>query len=1313
MAQQIKVNSSTGNIQISISRGAIGPSTTANTANTAYNLDAASTANVIIGGGVANYVLQTDGAGNTSWVAQTGGGATNPAGANTQVQFNDQGSFGAESNFTYDKATDVLTADHFSGEGGNLSNIQGANISGTVANATHATSADSANAVAGANVTGEVAFAATANAVAGANVSGEVAFAAVANSVAVANVAGIGNIATTNLDGNSANYLDGTGSWGPVSGGGGTPGGSNTQVQYNDNGAFAGEAGFEYDDVTNTLTAENIVATGEFFGDLDGAVSANVQNDTASTLSKGDAVYLTGGNTGDNPHVDLADADDATKMPALGIVKENITAGSVGQVITSGVMNDSSHGYTAGADLYVSTTPGALTTTKPTGEANLIQKIGKVVSPNHIIVQGAFRTNQTPNLDDGNIFIGNATNESTTAILNTTIVPEGTNEYYTNARVNSHLAAFGSNTITTTGNVETGNLTATTSLFVDGVDGNVLIQPNVALNGKTYSSVVRGEYNTGTGNSTTSQAIVTDNYTTQGITEIQSFANTAAGALAKGPSFGFNNYAAIGNTSTDPLVAGQIDFTAYSDGANLANATTSTGTTLTMGGAGTDGFLIVQGTNSGDTYGSEVWKQFQYRPKSMGFIRRNGNADSRSASTADDETSLNFYNTQEQGGAGTSNLWNYPAKMGAKVDPTWVDPQNGSLGIPQGFSFTCVDEAFANLEHRMFGNGQVTFNYAGGGTPITLGKNGVITGDGGGLSNISTTAGSQIVNGTSNVDIATSGANVTVGVNGTADMLVISDAGANVKNKVFIDNADGNVLLDPNVAFNSDTFTNITRGEYDSGTSLSSLNTAIVTDNYAGTGQFSQTMYANTAAGQTAQGPKVTFDDKSAIGNTNTDPFVQGAISLSAAAATSNLAASSTDTHSSISLDGGITINTGSNLQTTASEYQTGSIQQYQYQNRSMEIFRQRGDAESPEGVQGNDDAKIHFYMSSNNTGNVGSLFYSYSSSIGAKVDPGFVNSPLAGVPTGVEIGVTNTGFAQIEHNFFGNGDVSFNTTGAGAANPITFTKAGVITAPEFVATGTPGFTGDGSGLTGVTATATPAGFADSIQYNDGGTALGGDSVFTYSSSGKSVALTGAAAGVGGVPTLNIDNGGFNVNQEEIGGGAATFAFNNYYAGGLIAPTTFFRARGTKNSPTQVASGDQIVSEGYYVNSGTGHTYVGAGGQTATVQANDGLGNVAVTYAFATAKPANGPNSLDKILFDTEFTHVAGNITMDNTSSSLVAGRIRQITDLFANLPGSPVTGERAMITDGPTFNYGAVVSAGGGSQVMPVFWDGSDWRQG
>ena len=50
---------------------------------------------------------------------------------------------------------------------------------------------------------------------------------------------------------------------------GGTPAGANTEVQYNNAGAFGSEAAFTYDQATNTLTAETIVATNEFLGGLD------------------------------------------------------------------------------------------------------------------------------------------------------------------------------------------------------------------------------------------------------------------------------------------------------------------------------------------------------------------------------------------------------------------------------------------------------------------------------------------------------------------------------------------------------------------------------------------------------------------------------------------------------------------------------------------------------------------------------------------------------------------------------------------------------------------------------------------------------------------------------------------------------------------------------------------------------------------------------------------------------------------------------------------------------------------------------------
>lgn len=59
------------------------------------------------GPGTSGQVLQTDGNGNLSWVAQSGGGGT-PGGANTQVQYNNGGAFGGSAGFTFD-GTSALT----------------------------------------------------------------------------------------------------------------------------------------------------------------------------------------------------------------------------------------------------------------------------------------------------------------------------------------------------------------------------------------------------------------------------------------------------------------------------------------------------------------------------------------------------------------------------------------------------------------------------------------------------------------------------------------------------------------------------------------------------------------------------------------------------------------------------------------------------------------------------------------------------------------------------------------------------------------------------------------------------------------------------------------------------------------------------------------------------------------------------------------------------------------------------------------------------------------------------------------------------
>jgi hypothetical protein len=63
--------------------------------------------NVTITGGGTNYVLRTDGAGNLSW-ANIQTEIANPAGSNTQVQFNSNGIFGASANLTFNNATNTL-----------------------------------------------------------------------------------------------------------------------------------------------------------------------------------------------------------------------------------------------------------------------------------------------------------------------------------------------------------------------------------------------------------------------------------------------------------------------------------------------------------------------------------------------------------------------------------------------------------------------------------------------------------------------------------------------------------------------------------------------------------------------------------------------------------------------------------------------------------------------------------------------------------------------------------------------------------------------------------------------------------------------------------------------------------------------------------------------------------------------------------------------------------------------------------------------------------------------------------------------------
>lgn len=187
------------------------------------------------------------------------------------------------------------------------------------------------------------------------------------------------------------------------------------------------------------------VTAPDFIGDLNGAVRFAAKNASGSTLLKGKVVAIIGV-SGSETTVDLADADNASARPAFGLVYADANNNAAVEVVTLGELAGlNTSAFSEGDTLYVSTTAGDVTTTPPTSEAADIQNIGRVIrshaSAGIIRVGGAGRANQTPNLDSGKIFLGNASNQSVAT------------------------AVTGEVTISNTGVTE-----------VTGIDGNISIQ---------------------------------------------------------------------------------------------------------------------------------------------------------------------------------------------------------------------------------------------------------------------------------------------------------------------------------------------------------------------------------------------------------------------------------------------------------------------------------------------------------------------------------------------------------------------------------------------------------------------------------------------------------------------------------------------------------------------------------------------------------------------------------------------------------------------------------------------------------------------
>ncbi len=133
-------------------------------------------------------------------------------------------------------------------------------------------------------------------------------------------------------------------------------------------------------------------------------VLVEVHNQSGADLTKGVPVHVSGTHASGKPTVELADSDGSGTYPAIGLVHATITDGGDGLVNISGFLDGidtDTPAWDAGTALYLDSTAGELTSTRPTGSAEKVQKVA-IVARRHqsfgsVIVMGAGRTNDVPN----------------------------------------------------------------------------------------------------------------------------------------------------------------------------------------------------------------------------------------------------------------------------------------------------------------------------------------------------------------------------------------------------------------------------------------------------------------------------------------------------------------------------------------------------------------------------------------------------------------------------------------------------------------------------------------------------------------------------------------------------------------------------------------------------------------------------------------------------------------------------------------------------------------------------------------------------
>ena len=133
--------------------------------------------------------------------------------------------------------------------------------------------------------------------------------------------------------------------------------------------------------VSGTLTADHI------HGNLAGNVYGHIR--AGENLAKGDPVYVSGSHGSGStliPIVSKADASNAAKMPAVGIMDAAVANNANGHMVIVGTITElNTAGYTVNAELYVKA-GGGFTATPPTARAQPVARVERANANNGAVI---------------------------------------------------------------------------------------------------------------------------------------------------------------------------------------------------------------------------------------------------------------------------------------------------------------------------------------------------------------------------------------------------------------------------------------------------------------------------------------------------------------------------------------------------------------------------------------------------------------------------------------------------------------------------------------------------------------------------------------------------------------------------------------------------------------------------------------------------------------------------------------------------------------------------------------------------------------